>query len=273
MKFCLRTLSIAILAASLRSVAEEPSRPTSASTAATLKRLVLSFPNASTAPKLDGKADDECWRKIRGTRVRMKNGKENSITVEIKTCKVGDTAYLLLTYPWSGKIDKGSRWSWDPVRHAYFLTARQESALALIFSKPSKSANLADVWIWRFARNDSASFADDMWTKSALKWDRNTLKMDNGSPAWFSRYFAEYAGAELPRFYSRTPSGSAGNVKGRSSLKNGMAVVEFARKLKTWHKDDIDLEPECSLSLVLIRAESESRRVFSPFRKTGALSP
>jgi hypothetical protein len=74
--------------------------------------------------------------------------------------------------------------------------------------------------------------------------------MDSGKPAWFSRYFAEFAGAELPRFYNRSPSGSAGDVKGRSSFKDGVMTIELARKLETGHKDDLNFNVPATLRIV-----------------------
>jgi hypothetical protein len=148
-------------------------------------------------------------------------------------------------------------WHWDPVRHAYFLNGEKEMVLALIFKSACtddinrKLSDFADVWVWRQSRNDPAKFADDMSSNKKLPFTLCSLKMDNGTSSWFSRYFSEFAGAELPRFYSRIPTGSAGDVKGRCLINNGIVVHEFARKLKTGNSDDLDLDSPFTLRIII----------------------
>ena len=200
---------------------------------------------------MDGRSDDDCWRGAKGVRIPLKDRKGVARFVDLKTCEFSGTAYFLLTYPVDEKNPKDIRWRWDPVKHAYFIAAGTEPALLIVFT--DESADFADVWIWRAARNDPAGFADDLSTSEDADNSLKFLRMDAGKPAWFSRYFAEFAGAELPRFYSRAPSGSTGDVKGRSSFKDENVTVELARKIKTGHRDDLDLDSSISLRVILIR--------------------
>lgn len=216
------------------------------------KVIELSLLKSSQAPIIDGKPDDACWRAIRETRVSILDETGKSIPAKLKTCEHRGVAYMLLSYVHPKKTDTKECWRWDPVRHAYFLNGEKESALTLIFrSRKPSTANFADVWVWRQSRNDPANFADDMWITGKFPIKPGFLKMDNGTSPWFTRYFAEFAGAEIPRFYSRTPSGSAGDVKGRSSVINGTVVLELARKLKTGSPDDIDLDTTFSLRIII----------------------
>lgn len=244
-------LSLA-LCASIAGIAAEPKKAPEARASCESKAIELSLLKSAEAPIIDGKADDACWKAIRETRVLILDETGKSIIARLKTCEFRGVAYILLNYESPSKMDRRVYWRWDPVRHAYFISGEKETALTLIFRtrKPSP-ANFADVWVWRHSRNDPANFADDMSLTGKYAMKPGVLKMDAGISPWFSRYFAEFAGAELPRFYSRTPSGSAGDVKGRSSIKDGMVVYEFARKLKTGNSDDIDLDTVFSLRIII----------------------
>ena len=249
--YCVVVLFSLALCASINGIAAERQK-TPARASRESKAIELSLVKSAEAPVIDGKADDACWKAIRETRVLILGDTGKSITARLKTCEYRGVAYMLLNYECPKKKDNRICWRWDPVRHAYFISGEKETALTLIFrSRNPSTANFADVWVWRHSRNDPANFADDMSLTGKYAMKPGVLKMDAGISPWFSRYFAEFAGDELSRFYSRTPSGSAGDVKGRSSIKDGMVVYEFARKLKTGNSDDIDLDTTFSLRIMI----------------------
>lgn len=224
--------------------------------------LKISFPQVNSAPILDGIGTDACWREIRKIRFELTNGSGAILKAELKTCEFRGNVYLLLSFPLpGGKHIKGSRWRWDPVRCAYFINTDREPALVLMFT--SESANFADVWVWRFERNDPSGFADDMFSPETEEINPLNLTMDAGIPPWFSGYFAEFAGSELPRFYSATPTGSAGDARGRCYLKNGTATIEFARKLKTDNSDDLNFSTVSTLRVAYVAQFAEKHTEIS----------
>ena len=197
----------------------------------------------NTSPTIDGKSDDPAWAGIPGYIVII-NKNDKKIKIVVKTLKTKDSIFFLIKAPLKSFVKKHKLWHWDKQKKIYTLGDEKETSLKLIFYKDAKLANPADVWIWRAARNDIAGFADDMYLKDGL------FTMDKGRSCWYSRFFGEFAGTTLPRFYQRTPKGSASDVKAKG-IFDKILTVEFSRKLKTNQKDDIDLDGKLFIKLIL----------------------
>jgi hypothetical protein len=195
-------------------------------------------------PKIDGSGDDPQWSNIPYYIVKI-DGENREIEVRIKTCRNEKTFFMLIQFPESLIVEKQKTWKWDKEKKIYVPGIEIENSLTLLFFKDSIHTNSADVWIWRAARTNIAGYADDMVMLG------NSYQMDKGKSCWFSKFFGEFAGSELPRFYQRTPTGSAGDVKAKGKWKNKMMTIEFARKLKTGHTDDFILNRKLSMKLII----------------------
>ncbi len=194
-------------------------------------------------PTIDGNDKDPAWASIPKFIVTIKQGKEK-IKIVIKAIKTDDRIFFLIKAPLKSFVKKHKLWHWNKAQHIYVPGYEKETSLALLFFKDAKLADSADVWIWRAARNNIAGFADDMSLKDGA------YTMDNGQHSWYSRFFGEFAGATLPRFYQRNPKGSAADVKTKGVF-NKLLTVEFSRKLNTNHKDDIDLNGKFFMKLII----------------------
>ena len=201
----------------------------------------------NASPILDGNSDDSAWAGIPGYILTIHQNSKK-IKIVVKTLKTKSRIFFLIKAPLKSFIKQHKLWHWDKQKQIYTPGDEKETSLKLLFykefDKNAKLANPNDIWIWRAARNNIAGFADDMYLKEGL------FTMDKGRSCWFSRFFGEFAGATLPRFYQRTPKGSASDVKAKG-IFNKTLTVEFSRKLNTENRDDIDLNNKFFIKLIL----------------------
>ncbi|MBF0383825.1 MAG: hypothetical protein HQL69_22645 [Magnetococcales bacterium] len=111
----------------------------------------------------------------------------------------------------------------------------------------------ADIWYWKAARTDHAGYADDKIQTYSLYKQKKTKQLlsksgrlfyltrsgDSGKSAYATVFQDSYSGKRIPRFIFRTPEGSRADVRAKGHWKNGLWTIEYARKLKTGHKDDV----------------------------------
>lgn len=194
-------------------------------------------------PFLDGTAIDECWKQTPATKIRIADGKI-LLPVYLKACTDGRKIYILVQYQTAQKARKHQTWHWHPVIQAYIPGKEEEEAFTIILSKDNSEIKKADIWIWRAARTDPVNKADDLVYQECelVAIPRREILMDVGSTCWFSKYFGDYAGAELPRFYNRTPKGSLSDVNAKGSWDKNFLSIEFSRLLDTGNEDDIPLK-------------------------------
>ena len=188
--------------------------------------------------------------------------------------------YLLVVFPSEKEKRKHRLWHWDPLKQLYLSGPEKEDELYVIWSefpqhaRPDTFAKRADVWIWRAARTDPSGFADDYYlindSLSSIPENGSVgLRQDNGKSCWFNRYFAAFAGNELPRYDQRPPEGSLADVKAKGIWNSGIWTIEFSRKINTGNIDDIDFarNPCLSVSFSVSPPENESLK-FSNFKRT-----
>jgi len=197
-----------------------------------------------SAPKIDGSSNDPEWAKIPDYTLTIQ-GEGETVKVILKTYRTDDTFFMLIQYPEDLIVRKHKLWHWDKKKKIYISGTQIENTLTLLFFKDRTHINSADAWIWRAARTDIAGYADDMVLFG------NSYQMDKGLSCWFSKFFGEFAGSKIPRFYQRTPKGSAGDVKAKAGFKNNIITVEFARKLNTGHSDDFILNRELPMKMII----------------------
>lgn len=212
---------------------------------------------------INGIPDDDVWQLCASQSVQAYSEVDDAFQeINIKACMSGDYINFLLQFPSKNEPRKYKCWRWDPVKEAYVQTGdEREESLCVFLTENSSDINRADMWIWRSCRNDSSGFADDFLCI------RNTVKnvgaktmgenvyefwKDEGTLSWHSRYFGKFAGEDIPRFYSRTPSGSAADVKACGKWKDGYWTVGFSRKINTFHPDDLDLGDKRSVYLFFV---------------------
>lgn len=197
----------------------------------------------NTAPVVDGDDGDSIWDAVREYMITLNQGDEK-VRVTIKSCRVDGRIFFMVRCPVKDLVEVHKVWHWDEKKQIYVPGDEEETSLTLLFYKDAKVADSADVWVWRAARNNIAGFADDMFLS------RGIYSMDKGRSCWFSRFFGGFAGAELPRFYQRTPQGSASDVRAKGKLKDGILTVEFFRSLESGHSDDFSLNNKLLMKMI-----------------------
>jgi hypothetical protein len=192
----------------------------------------IPVPHVLRPPLVDGRGLDEAWSTQPWTLLaepRLGDGQR----LAVKGCTDGVKIFLLIRFPASTERRRHRPWRWDPITQQYLSSAEEEQALTVLWLG---DAGQSDAWIWRSDRTDAAGHADDAWASPA-----EGLRPDRGTPCWESRYVANFAGAELPRFYPREPTGSLADVRARGVWEDGAWTVELARPLETGWPDDLPL--------------------------------
>ena len=204
----------------------------------------LSAPKSVTAStKIDGIVDDALWRDLPESLLTLQCGDEK-IKVKIKTCRSSDRIFFFIKMPVKSLVRKHKVWHWDKDKKLYKPGNEVETSLTLLFFRDAQHTDMADAWVWRAARTDVAKYADDMFFKDG------SFSMDEGQSCWFSKFFGEFAGSELPRFFQRTPKGSAGDVRAKGEIKDGILTLEFLRHRNTGNKDDFVLNDKLFMKMI-----------------------
>ena len=208
------------------------------------ERFSLLVPESVTAStKIDGIVDDSLWKELPESLLTLHCG-DAKIKVKIKICRSSGRIFFLIKVPLKSLVGKHEVWHWDKDKQLYKPGKEVETSLTLLFFQDAQHANRADAWIWRAARTDVAKYADDMFFKDG------SFLMDEGQSCWFSKFFGEFAGSELPRFFQRTPKGSAADVRAKGEIQNGVLTLEFSRHRNTGNKDDFVLNDKLFMKMI-----------------------
>jgi hypothetical protein len=196
-------------------------------------------------PFLDGIAIDKCWTNASPMFLPYseKNKTISNKKISIKACHDNIKIYFLIQYSTNKELREHKFWHWNPVLQSYIPGKEEEEAFTIILAEKRENNQEADIWIWRAGRTDPVNKADDLFysTNARSKESQIHIKMDNGKCAWFSKYFGNYSGIKLPRFYNRTPTGSVADVSAKGCWGVSNLNIEFAREKNTNHSDDIQL--------------------------------
>lgn len=203
---------------------------------------IINVSRINTPPFLDGLAIDKCWQKTTETEIPYKSHNATG-KITLKACTDREKIYFLVSYQTKLKNTRHQSWKWDPVIQAYIPSGDKEESLSIIIKEEIRNKE-ADVWIWRAGRTDPVNKADDLYyiENKRDRLSANKITMDNGQKSWFSKYFGEYAGTHLPRFYNKKPSGSVADVNAKGSWDKQQLNIEFSRRFETDNSDDINFK-------------------------------
>lgn len=191
-------------------------------------------PINAEAPEIDGNASDSVWKNQEWKKFE---------DIEYKTSSDGTRIYFIVRFKSPEPHTEERRWTWDKKSEIYVPGKEAEDLLNIIISPENEGVSqFADLWVWRAGRTDPISTADDLY----ISFDPEgaaapQIFSDKGQISWYSRYFSDYAGDLIKRFYLRKPYGSAADVSAKGSWNDGLWTVEFSRKLDTGNIDDLKL--------------------------------
>jgi hypothetical protein len=211
---------------------------------------------------LDGSATDSAWNDAEAITVRDKSVERD---VTLKAVYKGDMVFLLVQYtaPMEDRLHKP--WVWDKELKAYKLGPQREDTFTFKWSMEYKEVDLsnfsddlytADVWYWKANRTDPVGYADDKHhilasesgkkakeLKSRSGKTRYLMRVgDAGKSAQKKQIFTEYQGDIISQYSIVNPEGSRADVHAKGKWKNGVWTIEFSRKLKTGHSDDVQFD-------------------------------
>jgi hypothetical protein len=222
---------------------------------------LVSVPVAA-APVIDGRADEEIWHAAPAI-TTLDYSSQRPITLRSVYAK--DEIFFLVTFPEETPHETHRTWVWDRTEQVYREGLDYENVFVFKWSMSGNTVDLrvrepmphrADVWFWKAHRTNPSGYADDkmqgLLTKptptarkiqsrhGALYFDRWA---DAGTPPWEQHKFYEYKGEKVAQFSPREPTGSRGDIRARGAWANAQWTIEFARKLKTGHDDDVAFTP------------------------------
>ena len=267
-----RTAAAAAKAAAVKTAApvpEEKPRPVTKETAPPPPAKEAPYLSARSlgrepAPAVDGQAADAAWQTAPPLTFEVA-GASGKMMVTAAALWSPDRIWILVRWPDKTKDDVHRPWVWSKTEKAYVAGREVEDALSLSFAKEGRMGECmlagneaaSDLWTWRAGRTDPSGFAED--ATMIVSFQRiaraNSYQTRNGRSVWIKEepdagslpYQAQivgaYAGDRIPRYISRTPSGSMADVTAKGSWKDGFWTVEFSRRLSTGDPVDAVFTP------------------------------
>lgn len=224
--------------------------------------ILVSIPVAE-GPSIDGHANEPLWATAPAITTLDYSSQR---PISLKSVYTADEVFFLITYPDDAPSETHKTWVWDAKEEIYREGTDREDVFVFKWSMAGNDANLtlrnpaphhADIWFWKAFRTNPAAYADDKWhiaspesgphsrrfttTQSDLLYFRRWG--DAGNPAFEERFFYEYNGATLIKYFPQPPTGSRGDVRAKGVWHDGQWSIEFARKLDTGHDDDVTFTP------------------------------
>jgi hypothetical protein len=217
-------------------------------------------------PVIDGRANESFWEAAPAI-TTLDYSSQRPITLRSAYGK--GEIFFLITFPEEIPHETHKTWTWDKKEEVYREGPDREDVFVFKWSMSGNGVDLrlrepmphqADIWFWKAFRTNPAGYADDKGQGVSLKGGPMARKIqspkygtlyferwgDSGKPAWEEKIFYEYQGDKLPQFAPRPPSGSRGDVRAKGVWSKGQWTIEFARKLKTGHDDDVVFAPGSS---------------------------
>ena len=214
------------------------------------------------APVIDGHGKDNAWKSAHAIAVidQMTGGEVIVMAVYSR-----EMIYFLVQYPDSSENRLHKPWVWDKELKAYKIGPQREDTFNFKWNMEDSEVDLsnfsddaysADIWYWKANRTDTAGYADDklhilastpgkkateLVSKSGQK--RYLMRLgDEGRSAGKKRIIMDYQDDVENQYEPVTPEGSRADIRAKGVWKEGVWTIEFGRKLKTGHKDDIQFD-------------------------------
>lgn len=222
-------------------------------------------------PAIDGKADDEAWKKAPELVVRIDipdKLDDPKKKISLKAVHDGDSVCILAVWEDKTANTQHLPYVWSADHYELPAENEVEDALSLAFplAGPFNTDMFAgveskwDVWEWRAYRANNG-FAQDRWhvytrqkpdgIKTRPYTDKDDKRIfigradDAGTPAAkkVEEPPQDKKGDKFPQWELQAPAGSCSDVAAKGVWAGGQWTVELKRKLKTGHDDDTVFDP------------------------------
>lgn len=233
-------------------------------TAKTGDRLTCTYVDAG--PTLDGKIDDNAWKRavpltVTVTRALPPNQGVTS-KVSLRCVRTDHTLFIAATWDDPTHNVSHKSWVWNESAKAYEEGKDREDMFAAAFEHtgpfdPDMLAGIEsvwDVWHWKAFRTNPQGYAMDKMHRYALTQPQikaNSHTARSGETVWIARPEdkgdtvekkqaapGEFEGDRVPQHLPGTPTDSAADVRAKGAWNNGRWTLELSRKLNTGQMDD-----------------------------------
>ena len=223
---------------------------------------LVSHPTA-VAPVIDGRAEEPVWKSVPGI-TTLDYSSQRAIT--LKSVFTREEVFFLVTFPKDVPSVTHKTWTWDPKEQVYREGPDREDVFLFKWSMSGNDVRLelrdpephrGDIWFWKARRTNPSGYADDKWQSVTTTPGRDAVKIqtsrngalylrrvaDAGTAAWEEKFFFRYQGDKVEKYVPQQPQGSRADVRAKGTWANGQWTIEFARKLRTGHDDDVAFAP------------------------------
>ncbi|SHJ73059.1 Ethylbenzene dehydrogenase [Malonomonas rubra DSM 5091] len=215
----------------------------------------------TSAPQIDGHADESFWQQIAPVTV---NDVVAKIPLQLKAAHDGEHLYFLVEFPDADESRLHRALVWKPELNSYQNGPTREDSFVLKWAMSGQDADLtlssdrpyrADVWYWKAHRTDHAGYADDKIQHYTTSRSKKSLLLlsksgkvfyllrngDKGSSAYKPKLQAAYTENQVAKYDLVEPGGSRADVRAKGYWQDGRWTIEFARKLQTGNDDDLQM--------------------------------
>lgn len=218
----------------------------------TLRFAFSQIPLENYDIKIDGLSNEKAWENASVYKLKFKKNEQM-----IKLSILMDSEYIYLTLKFSSPeyYENFRKWHWDSISNKYVSGDEQEENLYLVWTENPWKSKFADVWIWRSVRTRGSGYLEDAHLYSENIIEETSVKNyrpDKGNPCWKSKYYSEFAGHELQRFYFREPGRSMADIAVAEKRLSKSWNIEIRRKLSTGNSDDMEFKLYNSLYLKIV---------------------
>lgn len=224
--------------------------------------LTLACRYVQTSIQTDGVANEGVWAELPEITTLDASSQR---PIRLKAFHNGQDIFFWVAYPDSAASESHKSWIWDPTEQIYKPGNDQEDMLVLkwrisgenlSFSPDLLVPHTADIWFWKACRSNPSGYLDDKRHEVTVESQPGSLALpstrygtlflrrigDEGKEAYTEKFFFEYQGDTLLRFYPQEPSGSHADIRGRGRWSDGYWTIEIQRAIQTGHEDDVQFE-------------------------------
>lgn len=230
-------------------------------------------------PAIDGRAEDPAW--LEATPITTQDPLAG-IDITLRAVYSGDEVFVLAQFPDPTESREHKTMLWNPEADLYETGPTREDTLVLKWSMEPYPIDLtlsadrpyeADIWYWKSVRTDHAGYADDKHQIYGTRRRRDSVALlskggrrfflsrvgDRGAPAYVVLVHEGYVGDKAEKHRFQQPTGSRADVRAKGLWKDGRWTIEFGRKLKTGHPDDVQFETAGAYQFGVSRYEIAGR--------------
>jgi len=227
------------------------------------REMTLVSAPVTAAPVIDGKVEEGVWG---GATPITTLDFSSQRPITLRSVHTKDEVFFLVTFPEEIPHETHKTWVWDKKEEIYREGMDREDVFIFKFSMSGNTVNLrlrepephvADIWFWKAHRSNPSGYADDKGQSISTKPSPSARKIstprhgtlyfdrygDEGKPPWNNHMYFEHKGEKVDQFSPRPPSGSRGDIRAKGVWAKGQWTIEFGRKLKTGHDDDVAFTP------------------------------